>query len=203
MELIVRGLSFAYSAAPVIDKLDLTIPAGRPTLLRGASGSGKTTLLKLCAGLLQPRAGEIVLNGERLEGSDEARRRWRRERAAYLDQENSLVMNWSVAENLALINGDLKTQQQALHAAGLELPPSTVAGQMSGGERQRAALARLLLQKGGLALADEPTSHLDDGHTKQAMQALIKTFKNRVLLIVSHDRRVEDYVDSVIAWSAQ
>ncbi len=200
MALSIRGLSFSYGAEPLVQNFALEVSPGEPTLLKGDSGSGKTTLLKLCAGLLVPASGEISLAGENLKFDGEGGRKWRREQAVYLDQDNSLVANWSVQENWSLVNADRDAQTAVARKFGLENLADSLVGTLSGGERQRAAIARLLLRPARLALVDEPTSHLDDRHTRAVLNELIRHFQSSVLIVVSHDRRLEEYMARVIPW---
>jgi ABC-type lipoprotein export system ATPase subunit len=203
MSLTVDGLHFSYTQAPLISGFHLHVPIGQPTLLKGESGSGKTTLLKLCAGLLPPAAGEIKLAGTVLAAGEESGRAWRRDHAAYLDQENSLVQAWSVRENLNLANADEKAQKKILNKFDLGDRWDALVSTLSGGEKQRVAVARLILRPLPLALVDEPTSHLDDVHTGLVMRELIESFRASTLLIVSHDRRVEDHVAKVVPWKGR
>jgi ABC-type lipoprotein export system ATPase subunit len=156
--------------------------------------------MKLCAGLLTPQSGSVSLDGVTLGSGVEAQRAWRRERCAYLDQESSLVTSWSVFENLSLVHRDRSAQVALLNKFDLHDKGSSPVSQLSGGERQRVAIARLLLRQTRLALVDEPTAHLDDRHTKQVLTEMARHFRDSVLIVVSHDRRVEEFVSKVIAW---
>jgi iron(III) transport system ATP-binding protein len=162
---------------------------GQRLAVAGATGSGKSTLLKVIAGLVQPDAGKVLLEGERVPGPLETLVPGHRE-IAYLSQHFELWNNYRVGEVLSYAN-DLSDEDAGLlyglcridHLLGRRT------NQLSGGERQRIALAKLLVRPPKLLLLDEPFSNLDRVH-KEMLQAVIRDILERYwmsCILVSHD----------------
>lgn len=190
---------------------DITVNADRGHLLAlvGPSGSGKSTLLN-CVGLLdRPTAGEI-----RYEGADITRfgrpeaRRFRRDVLGYLFQNYALIDNATVADNLEV---SLRTRRarrgkggvriaEALERVGLAGREKEKVHQLSGGEQQRVALARLMVKEPSLVLADEPTGALDHANATVVIDILREmSDAGCAVVIATHDDRVRDRCDSVFA----
>jgi len=175
----------------------------------GKSGSGKTTMLSILAALLQPSAGQILLDGEDLASMNDTKRvAMRREKIGFTFQANNLVPYLSAVENVELMlrlnnrldkAGKLRARE-LLARLGLSERLHNLPGQMSGGQQQRVAIARALIHNPSLVLADEPTASLD---TERAYQ-VVETFagliheQNRAGIMVTHDLRMCVYVDRVL-----
>lgn len=161
---------------------------GTVTLIKGPSGSGKSTLLKIIAGLISPTAGKIVIHPSHL-------------KTGYIHQDNHLIEHWNVQENLRLVSSDAKKADALIKAFGLEFQRNdSLVYHLSGGEKQRISLVRLLLQNPELALLDEPTSHLDDQQVENAFQIIKSELKNKIMIVVSHDQRIHRHFNNVIDW---
>jgi putative ABC transport system ATP-binding protein len=152
----------------VFEGLDLELEGGRLHALTGPSGSGKTTLLHLLAGLELPDAGTIAVDGTELTTLDRAgRAAIRRARIAYVGQQAGLVPHLSALENIELVlalrglDGGRIAALQALESVALGERASQRVSRLSQGERARVAIARAIVVKPALLLADEPTSRLD------------------------------------------
>jgi putative ABC transport system ATP-binding protein len=201
-----RQLSYLYpqsdAKSATLHFPNVDIQQGDTLVLRGNSGSGKSTWLALLAGLLTPQQGDITVAGQRLNGlSNRARDAWRATHMGFLPQKLHLSEALTVAENLQLayfaaglpLNTAAKTHiQSTLTALGVadfaQRKPST----LSGGQAQRAALARAVLLNPKIILADEPTASLDDDAASAAL-ALLQTSAARckaTLVIATHDFRV-------------
>lgn len=195
-----RGLVKAYRAhgvqQTVLSGLDLSLAAGEVVVLQGPSGEGKSTLLHLLAGLDRPDAGTVWLSGENLTQASEARLcQLRREAVGLVFQFFNLVPTLTVLENLQLtlaLGGESKREgdiSALLTQVGLSDKAQMFPQQLSGGEQQRVAIVRTLLQQPQLILADEPTGNLDRNNAERVMALFIDQVRQRegTLLLATHD----------------
>jgi putative ABC transport system ATP-binding protein len=185
-----------------INGVSLEIETNRVTCLKGASGSGKTTLLSLIGCLARPTSGRITLNGEQLSGLPE---RFltdiRRKRFGFVFQQFNLVQGLSVLENVMLPAYPLglerkellQKSRQLLEQFGLESKAENEVQLLSGGEKQRVAICRALINDPDVLIADEPTANLDTKLSHEFMQ-LITGLRDsgKTILIASHDAIVFD-----------
>ena len=180
--LAVSGLSKRYDregcAVHAVDRADLRVGRGEMVCIAGPSGSGKTTFLNLVAGLLKPSQGSIAVDGvDILALSDAELSLWRNRRVGYVPQGQSLLSNLTVLDNVRLphyfADRDDNVAGRAAFLLG-ELGISRLAGaypaQLSGGEMRRAAIARALMNRPAMLLADEPTGDLDAGNLRAVME---------------------------------
>ncbi|HEY5277202.1 MAG TPA: ABC transporter ATP-binding protein [Coriobacteriia bacterium] len=182
----VSGLTKSYegNGAPAItavNGVELDIAAGEFLMITGRSGSGKTTLLNLIAGLATPSAGTVSFEGVDMWSlSDRERTRMRGERIGFVFQFPSLIPTLTALENVALPLGlwpsGLEPEAQRLRAlevlttVGLEDKAGAWPRQLSAGQQQRVVLARALVRKPSVILADEPTSNLDEATEAEVMK---------------------------------
>lgn len=194
-----RGLRFAFPRAEPLSFADVSVAQGGTLLLRGPSGSGKSTWLALAAGLLTPSAGEIVVAGQSVGAlGGAARDAWRARHIGFLPQRLHLSEALTVAENLALacyaagLPVDQAALTRTLDTLGLADLARRRPSQLSGGQAQRAALARAVLLRPKVILADEPTASLDDETCAHALALLRQTADTfgATLVIATHDARV-------------
>ena len=175
----------------------------------GPSGSGKTTLLLMLGALLKPTEGEIQLNGEFLNELAENRLPdIRLKRFGFIFQDFNLLSALSVLENVAIVaqlTGLKKRQARAkaetiLVDLGLSERLNFLPEKLSGGEKQRVAVARALVNDPTLILADEPTANLDSKIGQEVMRMLRRIAKEqgRSVIIVSHDPRIKEIADRVL-----
>ncbi|MGC0369683.1 ABC transporter ATP-binding protein [Microbacterium sp. SLBN-111] len=189
---------------------DVTARAGEFVVLRGPSGSGKTTLLRLAAGLDDPDAGEAWVGGRRVTGAPESEvAELRRTTLGYVDQEFPLVGFLTAAENVELplrARGAAARERrfrvaEMLEAVGLSDHAGQRPDELSGGQQQRVAVARALVHRPRVLLADEPTAQLDSV-TAASIVALIRERARRdgmTALVATHDPTVADAADRVVA----
>ena len=193
------GLCHRYADGPELAFDDLSLPAGRHLLLRGASGSGKSTLLAMLAGLMRPSGGEITVAGRALHALT-ARQTdaWRGAHMGFVPQRLHLSAALSVADNLALpfiaagLKPDAARAFDLLSRLGLGDLARRRPHQLSVGQAQRVALARALMRRPSLLLADEPSASLDDSATAQMLDLLLQaaTDEGATLVVATHDARV-------------
>jgi putative ABC transport system ATP-binding protein len=188
------------AGAPVLDRLDLDVPAGDFVAITGRSGSGKSTLLHVLGGLDAGFSGELTVAGQRLDGAREpARSRFRGQRVGFVFQAFHLIPGLSALENAALPAAfspgpvpDAPARALAsLQRLGLGEKAHRRLDQLSGGERQRVALARALFFRPPLLLCDEPTGNLDAGTAEEVVGYLGELHREGVtLVVVTHEERL-------------
>ncbi|HEV3105921.1 MAG TPA: ABC transporter ATP-binding protein [Trinickia sp.] len=193
MTFTTHELSLSHGTRPIVERLSVTLEAGRITALIGANGCGKSTLLRALAGLHAPQRGAVMLDGISLR--DWPRKRLAR-RVAFLKQTQEVPEGLSVMElvrhgryaHRSLLGGDTQADRDAvcwaLDAAGLAALRNRPLAALSGGERQRAWIAMALAQRANILLLDEPTTYLDLGHQLEVMQTLAELNARLGLTIV-------------------
>lgn len=193
----------------ILDVPALHIPPGQRLGIAGPSGAGKTTLLHVIAGLLLPSAGTVQWGGETLNvRPEEARDRWRRQTAGLVFQDFGLVPELSVAENILLpatfahwrMPPTLRLEAAALaERLGLAKPHVRVAS-LSRGEQQRVSIARALLGRPALLLADEPTASLDGENGAEVATMLLDGARTggATFIVISHDAAMLARLDRVL-----
>ena len=194
---------------PALRGVSLTIDQGEFVAVMGPSGCGKSTLLNLLAGFDRPTAGEVWLDGERIDGWSEARlARMRRGKVGFVFQFFNLVPTLTVGENVELPLRLVGRRRAAarrvcgelLGDLGLPGKRDTAPYLLSGGEQQRVALARALANDPAIVLADEPTGNLDSSAAREVL-VLLRRARDRgqTLFVVTHDARVAAAADRVLS----
>ncbi len=195
----VSGLRKGFAGAALIDGLDLAVTPGEWVAVVGESGSGKSTLLNIVAGLDRPDAGMVHLDGRPVDfGDDDAMALWRRAHVGFVFQAFHLLPYLTVRENVALplaLLGVAPAERrlradEALESVGLPKIGGRRPGTLSGGEMQRAAIARAIVHRPRLILADEPTGNLDAAHAATVLDALAGAVagSRAAALMVTHSR---------------
>jgi putative ABC transport system ATP-binding protein len=194
---------------PALRGVNVQIGSGEYIALKGRSGSGKTTLLNCLGGLDHPTRGSVRVLGEEIGAWSERRlTTWRRHQVGFIFQSLGLLPALSAYENVELIlrmvGMKAKERQQrtleCLELVGLTKWMDHRPYELSGGQQQRVAVARSLVNKPRLILADEPTGELDS-KTGREMLALFQTIvreQNVTMLMATHDSLVDDYVDRML-----
>lgn len=200
--------SRSYGTPPVIalDSISLEINRGEFVAITGASGSGKSTLLNLLGGLDHPTSGEVVVDGLHLERAGEKELTlYRRSKLGMVFQFFNLLPSMSVMENVELpllLRGDAPSGVRSaalamLDQVGMAHRASHFPHQLSGGEMQRAAIARALIHTPSLLLADEPTGNLDSGNASQVLEVIAKiaSLRTTTVIMVTHSDSVAAQAD--------
>jgi putative ABC transport system ATP-binding protein len=190
-----KGISKRYNRAIVLNDLGLKIEEGEFVALIGRSGSGKSTLLRILGGLEPPDAGSVQFAGEEITRLREAAlSRFRRRSVGFVFQAFNLVETLTVAENAGIplhLNGversDIRKRvDELLSSLGIAEHADKFPDTLSGGEQQRAAIARALAHRPRLVIADEPTGNLDDQTAASVMELLVlECQRQRASLIVA------------------
>ena len=190
----------------VLEDVTLTIKRGKFTVLLGPSGSGKSTLLNLIAMLDKPTSGTIRVDGQNITAmkSETARSALRLKKMGFVFQFDGLLPEFSLLENVdmpALMRGkpDPQKAQKLLANLGLGAISHKLPADLSGGEKQRASIARALRNDPPLLLADEPTGNLDAARKLQVFEdfASMSRENGLTVLMVTHDVHAADYADEV------
>ena len=195
-----------------LDGVDMTVNKGESVCIAGRSGSGKSTMLNMLAGLELPTSGTVQVASKRLESMNEkARIRFRRDDIGFVFQSYNLVPQYTALENVALplaIRGaPLKLRNEIAEAmlvrVGLKEHIHHKPGELSGGQQQRVGIARAIITRPPIVLADEPTGNLDTGTSEETMELLTGLFRERgtTFILVSHDPGMRKYTDRTITFS--
>ncbi len=192
----------------VLRDINFTLDHAETSAIIGSSGSGKTTLLNILGGLDEPSSGQVFLNDVDVHKLSEKKRCTVRNRHfGFIYQFHHLLPEFSALENVAmplLINGDPVKQakqraEKVLADVGLQQRIHHKPGELSCGERQRAAIARALIHQPDCIFADEPTGNLDRKNAEQAIDLIINLNKEyrTSLIIVTHDVKIAERMDTL------
>jgi putative ABC transport system ATP-binding protein len=194
----------------VLDGIDLDVQCGELLAIVGPSGSGKSTLLAMLGALDRPTSGSVEVAGRRIDNAGErALARYRRETVGFVFQDFHLVPELSVRENVLMparlagrVNGAAAVTDDLLERLGLAPLASRLPGGLSGGEQQRAAIARALVLAPRLILADEPTGNLDSASGEAVLALLAEAVgPERAVVLVTHEERATRIASRTVALS--
>jgi putative ABC transport system ATP-binding protein len=191
---------------PVLDIASFEVAAGEQVLLMGQSGCGKTTLLHVIAGIARPDAGRVVINGIDIAGLSEAERdRFRAENLGYVFQTFNLLAGFTALENVLLgmsfagRRADVSRARLLLDRVGMSHRLTHKPAALSVGEQQRVAVARALVNRPKLLLADEPTANVDARNQQQIIELIRDTCRDEgiALVLVTHSAQVAGQFERV------
>ncbi len=199
--IVIENLYKSYlqgeSESVVLRDITLSIAQGETVILKGVSGSGKTTLLSLIAGLDKPTSGSLLIEGEPIHKlPDLFASKLRATKIGMVFQHFNLMEHLSVAENvmIPLIPHGMKIQKiqkrvdQALKIANIDHKHNTEASRLSGGEKQRTAIARALVSEPEIILCDEPTANLDKANSLKFIEILQQLHQaGKTIVVATHD----------------
>lgn len=205
----IKSLSKSYGNQKVLENITLSLEAGSSTAIVGPSGTGKTTLLNMIGALDKPDNGEILFNGQSIAGMSEKEQSWfRNQNVGFVFQMHHLLPQCSVLENVLIPTLNAKkaskkeTEKRAvelIERVGLSAHINKLPSQLSGGECQRTAFVRALINQPSIILADEPTGSLDGG-TAQVLSDLLLLLnkeQNTALVVVTHAMQLAKKMDAV------
>lgn len=209
----VADLKKYYTVGPntvkALDGVSLDVKSGEFVGVMGRSGSGKSTLLNMLAGLESPTDGFLEIDGEPVGILSERKRiQFRRNSIGFVFQSYNLMPQYTTLENVALplaIRGVSKRvrdelAEEALYRVGLQDNLRHRPSELSGGEQQRVGIARAIIAKPPIVLADEPTGNLDTKTSDEVMQLLTELFREErtTFVLVTHDPEMRRYMDRTI-----
>ena len=205
----VRNIRKSFGSLEVLKGIDLEIERGKVVSIVGASGAGKTTLLQIMGTLDKADSGSVVIDGvDVMKLSDAKRSAFRNKHMGFVFQFHQLLPEFTALENVmmpALIGGTSKSEakkraEELLAFMGLSERASHKPNELSGGEKQRVAVARALVNKPDVVFADEPSGSLDT-QNKQELHRLFFDLRDRMgqtFVIVTHDELLADLADRKI-----
>lgn len=196
----VNHLEKKFGSHVLFQDLSFQIEQGEMVAIVGSSGCGKTTLLNIL-GLIEPfENGEVWINGKRVpKPNTRAAQRMMRDELSYLFQNFALIDTETVEKNLKLVAKNSQLISEVLKTVGLERTLHQKVYELSGGEQQRVAIARILLKKGNIVLADEPTGSLDHENRDFVLRLLRDLCEQgKTVLIVTHDPVVAQACDRIL-----
>ncbi|MDA9275249.1 ABC transporter ATP-binding protein [Crocinitomicaceae bacterium] len=204
--LIAKGITKSYDDLQILKGINLEIKEGEVVSIVGSSGAGKTTLLQILGTLDRPDRGEVLMNGVNpFNLSANKLSAFRNTQIGFIFQFHQLLPEFTAVENIALpalIKGinlkDAKTEaMKLLGLLGLENRAEHKPSQLSGGEQQRIAVARSLINRPGVIFADEPSGNLDSQNSSELHQLFfnLRDELNQTFVIVTHNNELADMTD--------
>lgn len=204
-----KNLRRSYSNLPVLKGIDLGIEPGEIVSIVGASGAGKTTLLQILGTLDRPDAGELIIDGKNVfQLNDRQLARFRNEKIGFVFQFNNLLPEFTALENVCLpgfIAGtdERRVRERAaslLTTLGLSERQQHLPSQLSGGEQQRTAVARALINQPAIVFADEPSGNLDSRNAEDLHQLFFRLRDDlgQTFIIVTHNEALAALADRTV-----
>ncbi|RAJ22154.1 ABC transporter ATP-binding protein [Pedobacter cryoconitis] len=203
------GIRKAYGSLPILKGVDFEVAKGEIVSIIGASGAGKSTLLHILGTLDKPDEGTVELNGTKLaQLSDESMSVFRNQNIGFVFQFHHLLPEFSALENICIPAFIAKKSKREAETRALELlallglkdRASHKPNQLSGGEQQRIAVARALINNPAIILADEPSGNLDSANAESLHQFFITLRDNfqQTFVIVTHNKDLASISDRVV-----
>lgn len=196
-----NAVSHNYQNGHKIGFKDWQVNDGSQWLLLGASGSGKTTLLHILTGILKPQQGNVVINGTSIyDLPSKDLDQFRGRNIGIIFQRPHLIKSLTIKENLIMAQSfanlptDLNRINEVLTSLGIADKKNAYPNELSHGQLQRVSIARAVINKPTLLIADEPTSSLDDKNAAAVLELLIDQsgINQATLIVATHDKRVKD-----------
>ncbi len=209
MTIKLENLSKSYKKKVVFDRVNLVVPTGSFTMLGGRSGAGKSTLLNIIGGIEPATSGEVIIDEQdvsKLKGK--ARTDFYRHKVGFIFQGFYLQPQLTVEENISLMGTFAGMKREERKARARELAEMLGIGdvldrkpaEISGGQAERACVARAMFMKPEIILADEPTNNLDPENAKNVIEMLkqIQMNMGATMVVASHDPTVMEYATQIV-----
>ncbi|MGE3063802.1 MAG: ABC transporter ATP-binding protein [bacterium] len=204
-----RDFNVSDKTIRVLDNINLEIEEGKITFILGPSGAGKSTLLQIIGTLDSPTEGNVLFRSENIHRlSDSKQAKWRNQKIGFIFQFHYLLNEFLAFENVMLpslfmsssLSASSKRAKELLSEMGLEERIMHKPNELSGGEQQRVAISRALINDPDVILADEPTGNLDSKNTKGVMELFkkINSDKKKTFIIITHNEELLQYADRVV-----
>ena len=209
MAIKLENLNKKYGKKPVLFDINIEIPTGSFTMLNGVSGSGKSTLLSIIGGIESATSGKVIIDGQdvsSLKGSE--RTNFYRHKIGFIFQGFYLQPQLTIGENIALMGtfaGMAKKEREArtkelAEMLGIAEVLDSLPAEVSGGQAERACIARAMFMNPEIILADEPTNNLDPENARNVIEMLkrIQVEMGATMIVASHDALVEKYATQMV-----
>ncbi|MBB2183111.1 ABC transporter ATP-binding protein [Lachnospiraceae bacterium MD1] len=190
-----------------LDKIELSVEKGEFVAIVGASGSGKSTLLHILGSVDQPTEGKVVIDGTDISNMNRTQAAiFRRRKIGLVYQFYNLIPTLTIRKNILMPllldrkKHDQEYFEQVVNTLGIANKLEALPNQLSGGQQQRVAIARSLIYRPAILLADEPTGNLDQKNSKEIIDMLKISNRNleQTILLVTHDERMAQEADRVV-----
>lgn len=205
-----RNIHKSFGPLEVLKGIDVTVEKGEIVTIVGASGAGKTTFLQIAGTLLKPNTGDVMINGHKISHlSEKELAKFRNNHIGFVFQFHHLLPEFTAVENVCIPAFIANTPKHAamtkakdiLDFLGLGHRLDHKPGELSGGEQQRVAVARALVNSPDVILADEPSGNLDSQNKKELHELFFELRReyNQTFIIVTHDKELAGMSDRTIA----
>lgn len=209
MTVKLTSISKSYGKKAILTDINLEIPTGSLTVLKGISGSGKSTLLNIIGGIETPTSGEIIIDNQNIKDlKGKFKANFYRKKIGFIFQGFFLQPQLTIKDNIALVaifagiskNERVKRVYELAEKLGINEILNQLPSKISGGQAERACIARALYMSPEIILADEPTNNLDADNAKNVIEILknIQVEKKSTVIIATHDPRIESYATQIL-----
>ena len=207
-ENIIKQYKSHDSVVTAVNRASLSVEDGEFVAIMGASGSGKSTFLHICAGLDIPNSGTVTIRGQCITSMNaDEKARFRGIYTGIVFQKHNLIPQLTVLENIMIptVMGDRPASafeehlKKLVHILGLEDRLNHLPSEISGGQQQRCAIARALINRPQVLFCDEPTGNLDRANADEVLDLLLKTKETigQTIIMVTHDIQIAEQADRV------
>ena len=209
MTVKLTSISKSYGKKTILTDINLEIPTGSLTVLKGISGSGKSTLLNIIGGIETPTSGEIIIDNQNIKDlKGKSKANFYRKKIGFIFQGFYLQPQLTIKDNISLMaifagiskNEREKRVYELAEKLGINEILNQLPSKISGGQAERACIARALYMSPEIVLADEPTNNLDPENAKNVIEILknIQVEEKSTVIIATHDPRIESYATQIL-----